>query len=343
MDEIQQLYRGYPPKWAVRWGEDEHGVHASFAVGRVVQRLRWIQPGSFLMGSPEGEEGRDDDEGPQHRVVLSGGYWLGSTVVTQGLWSLMSENWSFFQGAENPVEGVSWFDAVRFCNALSAKQGLELAYEVGEGEEPAVRLLAGSWGFRLPTEAEWEYACRAGTTTRFWSGDTEEDLARVGWYDANANSTTHPVAQKLVNPWGLYDMHGNIDEWCTDGWEYGAPYTGEARTNPVSRAGSYRVIRGGAWYNSARFARAASRHGIHPSSRNDYLGFRLARGPVQAREASSRGGAPGPRVPEARRDAGGLLVVPVRDEQGTASRFNVGGVEHTLRIPPGASSSLRRP
>ena len=344
------LERGIPPAWAVAWGQDRHGVHVSLAVARCIHRLRWMGPGRFVMGSPADESGRWEDEGPAHPVQLRSGFWLGETAVTQGLWSsLMGENRSRFVSADRPVEQVSWFDAVRFCNALSARLGLPLAYRVGEGDEPDVELLLDSEGFRLPTEAEWEYACRAGTKTATWRGDLDiiEDVERsnnapvldeIAWYGGNSNvgfdldgrRGTHPVAQKLPNPWGLYDMLGNVHEWCTDHNERLRGYGSEsARINPVQLRGTSRVIRGGSWDSGARGVRAAYRYAYTPDVRDGNLGFRLARGPVQLPEARSSRVVVS--VPDAGVAAEPQSEAPAQDSTGSVWVARVGDVEHRMR------------
>jgi formylglycine-generating enzyme required for sulfatase activity len=211
-----------------------------------------IPPGTFLMGSPSTEDMRYGDEGPQHRVTLTRGFWMGVYPVTQGQWeAVMGSNPSRFSGANHPVEMVSWEDCQRFCAKLRRRTG-----------KP----------FRLPTEAEWEYACRAGTTTAFHSGNDERDLALAGWYSGNSNST-QAVGQKVPNAWGLHDMHGNVFEWCQDWF---APYTRQDRKDPRgSRSGSGRVWRGGGWALSPRFCRAAYRSWDSPSRRVSHCGLRL--------------------------------------------------------------------
>ncbi|MFN3199161.1 MAG: formylglycine-generating enzyme family protein [Bradymonadia bacterium] len=242
--------------WMSDWGEDDFGTFACFEVDGVVQRLRWIEPGTFLMGSPKNEEGRYTWEGPQHQVTLTHGFWLGDTPVTQALWvAVMGDNPSrSADDLSQPVECVSWHDAQRCLKALEAR-------------------LSGV-GALLPTEAQWEYACRAGTSTRYWSGDDEQDLYRVGWYGENSGGHIHPVAQKPASPWGLYDMHGNVFEWCADAF---SDYTDTPTVNPGTCVGEGddRVIRGGAWGYFARTARAAVRDGDPPDCAYDYLGFRI--------------------------------------------------------------------
>ncbi len=218
-------------------------------------QLAWIPPGSFLMGSPSSESGRSSDEGPQHRVTISHGFYMGKYEVTQAQWkAIMGNNPSRFKGDNLPVEEVSWNDVQKFIQKLNRQTGLH---------------------FRLPTEAEWEYACRGGTDTAFCYGDSESQLGDYAWYGSNSNSKTHPVGQKQPNAWGLYDMHGNVWEWCSD-WYDSDYYKNSPSTDPTGPAtGDLRVFRGGSWYNSAQYCRSALRDWNDPSSRFHNLGFRL--------------------------------------------------------------------
>lgn len=205
-----------------------------------------VEGGTFTMGSLNG----DSDEQPIHRVTISQAYYLGKYEVTQGQWAaVMGTNPSNFKGENLPVEQVSWDDVQEFLRVLNSKTG-------------------GGW--RLPTEAEWEYACRAGT-----SGDYAGDLNSMAWYGENSGGTTHAVGTKRPNGWGIYDMHGNVWEWCSD-W-YGT-YTRDDQTDPRGAAsGSSRVYRGGGWCYPAASCRSAYRLRFDPSFRFDSLGFRLAR------------------------------------------------------------------
>ena len=213
-----------------------------------------IPGGSFMMGSPSNESNRESDEN-QHRVTLSG-YQMMTTEVTQGMWkAIMGNNPSNWKGDNLPVEQVSWNDCQEFIKKLNQR-------------DPGKN-------YRLPTESEWEYACRAGTTTRFYSGDRDSDLDRVGLYDGNSGRKTHPVGQKQPNAWGLYDMHGNVWEWCQD--RYGNYPSGSVTDPPGPSSGSNRVGRGGGWYYDAGYCRSAFRSFDDPSSRYSALGFRLAR------------------------------------------------------------------
>jgi formylglycine-generating enzyme required for sulfatase activity len=176
------------------------------------------------------------------------------------------------------VESVSWLDAINFCNALSRKEGLTPFYRV-QGETAVVPDWNGP-GYRLPTEAEWEYACRAGSTTRYSFGDDAADLGAFAWYDGNSDGKTHPVGQKRPNAWGLYDMHGNVWEWCWDAYEADYYSKKPPAADPLgpSQAAS-RVSRGGGWNFSPQNCRSAHRSGGEPGFRGNFLGFRVARFP----------------------------------------------------------------
>jgi len=206
----------------------------------------WVPAGSFTMGSPASEAGRSNDEG-QVPVRLSHGFWLAKTECAQRTWrAVMGANPSRFQGEDLPVEQVSWDGCQAFIGKLR---------QPGRG-----------WRFDLPTEAQWEYACRAGTT-----GPYAGNLDAIGWYSANAGRRTHPVGTKQANAWGLYDMHGNVLEWCRDA--YGANLPGGA--DPVGN-GAHPVLRGGAWCKTGARCRSAVREGYSPWLLSDDLGFRLA-------------------------------------------------------------------
>ena len=226
--------------------------------------LVWIPAGTFTMGSPPDEVDRYSDEGPQTIVMISRGFLMRKYLVTQGDYlSAVGSNPSNFQGdARRPVEQVSWNDATNYCALLTAQ-------ELTGGRIPT------NCFYRLPTEAEWEYACRAGTTTRFYYGDDlgYTNLINYAWYFGNNSNTTHPVGQKLPNAWGLYDMAGNVFEWCQD-W-YG-PYPGGTATDPQGPgSGSLRVIRGGSWYADANLCRSALRGNDSQTDSNLIQGFRV--------------------------------------------------------------------
>jgi formylglycine-generating enzyme required for sulfatase activity len=229
-------------------------------------KLVLIPKGTFMMGSPESEERRRKDEETQHEVTISKDYYLGVYEVTQSEYQqVMNKNPSDFQGAEikgdsgpHPVDQVSWSDAVEFCKRLS---------ELPE-EKKAGRV------YRLPTEAEWEYACRAGSTTAYSFGESSQSLGDYAWFSNNSDDRTHPVGQKKPNAWGLYDMHGNVFEWCSDWY---AEYPKGAVSDPAGpKVSSDRVYRGGCWYYGVAVCRSAHRRRFDPSLRVILYGFRVA-------------------------------------------------------------------
>jgi formylglycine-generating enzyme required for sulfatase activity len=312
--EGYQFDRLEKPSWAVDFGSDRYGLYATFELKPVRQRMRWIPPGRFFMGSAEGRDYGRGKESPEHEVVITQGYWMFDTPCTQGLWTaLMGDNPSYFPDPERPVEQVSWEDTVRFSKKLNER--------LAKDYPPNVNSLVDGWErllFRLPTEAEWEYACRAGTTGDTYAGDLDlksndetksEILDSIAWYGGNSGHEydlkksmemtwladlqdeekrggTRKVAQKAPNPWGLYDMLGNVWEWCQD-W-YG-DYPAERVVDPTgTTGGTARVLRGGSWSDSARHLRSACRFGYVPGHRYDDLGFRLLSSAHQATEAVSR-------------------------------------------------------
>jgi formylglycine-generating enzyme required for sulfatase activity len=243
-----------------------------------------IESGTFTMGSPVNEPERRDNE-IQHQVTV-GSFYMGKYEVTQKEYQeIMGINPSNFKGDNLPVERVSWYDAIEYCNRRSQKEGLTPVYTINKTQgDPNNRNSSDSvewiviWnksanGYRLPTEAEWEYACRAGTTSAYNTGaDISDD---TGWYNGNSKGKTHPVGQKPANAWGLFDMHGNVWEWC---WDWKGISTSGARTDPVGAvSGAYRVMRGGSWFYPAFFARSAHRGDGSPNDRSRSFGFRLVR------------------------------------------------------------------
>ncbi|MBF0428534.1 MAG: formylglycine-generating enzyme family protein [Magnetococcales bacterium] len=224
--------------------------------------FKLLPSGRFTMGSPANEPDRDLDEGPQHTVTISTAFYMQTTEVTQGQWqTIMGSNPSNYPdcGRNCPVEQVSWDDIQRFLSNLNAK---------GEGT------------YRLPTEAEWEYAARAGTTTPWSLGERVNLMGYYAWYDSNSGSKTHPVAQKLPNPWGLFDMHGNVWEWVEDGYDPNF-YANSPQTDPTgSSSSTNRVARGGSWGSLSARLRSAYRYNFVPEYYNSYLGFRLVRIPT---------------------------------------------------------------
>lgn len=225
--------------------------------------LVWIDPGSFRMGTPSGGH---NDERPVREVRISRGFWLGKFEVTQHEYqAIMGENPSNWKGDDLPVERVNWHKAVEFCEKLT------------ERERRAGRLPDG-YVYRLPTEAEWEYAARGGNRSRGFTYAGSNNLDEVAWHWDNSNSRTHPVGRKQPNELGLYDMTGNVWEWVHD-W-YQNNYSGLAATDPSGpRTGSFRVYRGGSWNITASICRVAYRNRITPSNKFSLLGFRVSLAP----------------------------------------------------------------
>ena len=212
--------------------------------------LKLIPPGSFTMGSTQG----DRDEQPVHNVTITKAFYMATTEVTQAQYqAVMEHNPSHFKGDNRPVEQVSWNDASAFCRKLSEKEGAQ---------------------YRLPTEAEWEYACRAGTTTELYWGDHWDDT--LSWVGPPTAGETKRVGTKPPNPWGLYDMIGNVWEWCQDPY---APYPAADQTDPKPAKGDMRVCRGGGAYTVWRYARCAARGNGVPDDSDYHLGFRIVRDP----------------------------------------------------------------
>jgi len=229
----------------------------------------WIQPGRFQMGSFPGEQGHGTDEAPPTEVILTHGFWMGECEVTQEEYAaLIGANPSAFQGQTNlPVEKITWNEANAYCVKLSIR------------EREAGRLPPG-FVYRLPTEAEWEYVCRAGTNTRFSFGDDSgnTELGAHAWFTNNSDSSSHPVGQLKPNAWGLYDLHGNVWEWCHDLWQ--DAYPGGTLTNYTGPTeGWLRVARGGSWLYDASFCRSANRDNYGPDNRCSDIGFRIALAP----------------------------------------------------------------
>lgn len=253
------------------------GFGQALLPGGVSLEMIWCPPGRFLMGSPYDELGRSEDE-QLHEVVLTQGFRLGKFPVTQKQYeALTGQMPSFFSGNNLPVEKISWHDAMRFCEKLT------------KWEQNAGRLPEG-YVFSLPTEAQWEYACRAGSAAALNNAQeletTDGDCPRlneVGWYLRNSKRTTHPVGEKNPNAFGLYDMHGNVWEWCLD-W-YGS-YRGDAGDPTGPKTGSYKVFRGGSWESDSALCRSAGRAYVSPSTRNYCLGFRLALVPFSPKLAN---------------------------------------------------------
>jgi formylglycine-generating enzyme required for sulfatase activity len=232
------------------------------------QRLVWVPPGTFTMGSPTTEAGREFDEQPQTQVTLTRGFFIQKFEMTQIEYeALMGANPSEFVALYAPVENVNWSEAVAFCQELTSQ------------DRAAGRLPVG-YAYRLPTEAEWEYACRAGTTTRFSYGN-DPGLSHLGdyaWFSENSSGRTHPVGQKRANPWGLYDMHGNVWEWCLDWYAISLP--GGSVSDPKGpSSGLFRILRGGCWTLLSQYSRSAERYSVSPGEKENCFGFRVVLAP----------------------------------------------------------------
>jgi formylglycine-generating enzyme required for sulfatase activity len=215
-----------------------------------------ISSGSFTMGADLNSERGYRNETPQHRVTISRPFYLGVYEVTQGEWMNVMDgaNPSNFKGETLPVESVSWDDATSFVRKLNQKEGTDK--------------------YRLPTEAEWEYAARAGTTSAYFFGDDEGSLGTYAWFGDNSGSGTRPVGEKSPNPWGLYDIYGNVWEWVQD---FFGVYTDAAATDPKGPSeGTSRVDRGCGWSASTVYCRSAFRNDYDPAIRRDFLGLRVA-------------------------------------------------------------------
>ena len=260
-----------------------------------------IPDGSFLMGSPDTEEGRVNTE-TMHQVTLTKSFYIGKYQVTQEQYlAVMGTNPSNYSGnpaegeiqEKRPVEHICWYDMLVFCNKLSALENLTPAYSLKGSTDPdtwgtvptsndsvwdTVEMVTGSTGYRLPTEAQWEYACRAETTTAYNApppNGSNTASADTGWNTSNSGGMTHQVGLKSPNAWGLYDTHGNVWELC---WDWSGNYASGAQTDPTGPStGATRVGRGGAYNQPASLMRSAHRNALNPSYRGYYLGFRLLR------------------------------------------------------------------
>ena len=261
-----------------------------------IEGMVWVAPGAFQIGSPDNEIGRFTDETP-HNVILTKGFYISKYQVTQEQYTAVmgSNPGNFYSNpavgevqGRRPVETVSWYDALVFCNRLSIAEGLNPVYSIDGKTDPAelgsvpssddaawnaAIMDGGANGYRLPVEAEWEYACRAGTTTAYNTGAVIND--DTGWYYSNSDNRTHEAGRKSANAWGLYDMHGNVWEWC---WDWYEDFSSADVTDPKgAAAGDKRAVRGGSFDSDGLYLRSAYRGSGSPSNRSIYLGFRVVR------------------------------------------------------------------
>lgn len=252
-----------PPEYRV-------GTTGGAQAGRPLAGMVWVAPGRFVMGSPTEEVGRDFDEAPLTEVTLTRGFWMGAHEVTQAEYKAVTgaNPSQFVSDPGLPVERVNWREAVAYCEELTRRWA-------ADGRLPK------GYAFRLPTEAEWEYTCRAGSTTRFSHGDDPDGrrLGEFAWFGENSDSTSHPVGRRRSNPWGFYDLSGNVLEWCQDS---AGAYPGGSVTNYVAQSGRglLRVARGGSWLYGANAARSANRDTYTETTRCSDLGFRVVLAPV---------------------------------------------------------------
>ena len=267
----------FPHPSASAWGFDQYGLWQTFLIAGEAYRMRYMAPGSFLMGSPQSELDRFPNE-TQHAVTLTQGFWLGETTVTQALWwAVMGDNPSRFQpegSAELPVENVSWDDCEKFFTRVAE--------------------LEGGIQFTFPTEAQWEYACRAGTRTPFATGDNlataqadyNGNLPNVGHAKGIDREKTVLVREFSPNPWGLHQMHGNVWEWCLDDLR---GYRAQPEIDPLGNLDSReRALRGGSWFDNARGCRSTSRLRSGRDIRSDLIGLRAAMVPASKGERDAR-------------------------------------------------------
>lgn len=246
---------------------------ATVSVGNVTLEMILIPEGKFSMGAYSGTPDVMILEKPLHDVVLTSSFWVSETVVTQSLFkSIVGRNPSYFKGEERPVEMVTWYDAIQFCNALSIREGLQPCYEINSQYREKVHWKRPSNGYRLLTEAEWEYIAKAESSALFAGGNIAKRLA---WFDKNSGDETHPVKGKAPNRWGFYDLNGNVWEWC---WDWFGAYPDSRETDPIGTSeGKGRIFRGGSFRVEVGHMRLSYRAGELPHKKMDGVGFRLAR------------------------------------------------------------------
>ncbi len=242
-----------------------------------------IPAGNFQMGNQGNYKG-DADEITIHNVIISKSFYIGKYEITQKQYeTIVGTNPSLNKGDYFPVENVNWYEAINFCNKLSTKDGLTQCYSI-DGTKISINWEANGW--RLPTEAEWEYAAKAGAINDYFTGNLvnndclplDDNLDKIGWYCGNAGGKSNLVGQKMPNPFGVYDMNGNVWEWCWDIFS-SSYYTTEAKTDPKgAESGTNHSLRGGSWYNTSKFCRTSNRNDLNPEQKDSGIyGFRVVR------------------------------------------------------------------
>jgi serine/threonine protein kinase/formylglycine-generating enzyme required for sulfatase activity len=265
MLRIQEIKSSFPQQvWLIK---------STIEVENIVFDMVQIPTGQFWMGVSSMDEDADDDESPRHKVYINRAFWMTTTLVTQQMYeTVMKKNPSKKRSSNRPVESVSWFDAIIFCNNISRLSGLQEVYNIDSDDKKLVGLNLTANGFRLPTEAEWEYAARADYEVPYAGSD---DINQVACYSANSGYNTNPVGKFRNNAYGLYDMSGNVWEWC---WDWYGQYPTTDRHDPLGEEkGSHRVRRGGSFRNKAAHCRVSNRAHSEPSSDSSALGFRIVR------------------------------------------------------------------
>ena len=251
-------------------GQEPEGWQFRLTPAAFPKNMVWVEGGSFQMGSNNG----DSDEKPVHQVTVSS-FWIGKYEVTQNKWQeVMGSNPSNWKGDNLPVEQISWNDAVDYCNKRSIKEGLTPCYS-GSGDNISCDWNAN--GYRLPTEAEWEYAARGGVKSKGYTYSGSNDLGSVAWYDGNSGNQTHSVGGKAANELGIFDMSGNVWEWCWDWYDSGYYAKSPGPDPRGAGSGSYRGLRGGSWGSNDDYCRVADRVYNSPGYGSSYYGLRLAR------------------------------------------------------------------
>ena len=233
-----------------------------YTVPELNLKMIWVPAGKFMMGSPKSEPGHQTEEENLHQVIISRGFWVGQFEITQSQYEMMmGENPSIIVDPRMPVQKVSWENAMEFCKELTSR-------EMQEDRLPE------HWIFNLPTEAQWEYACRADISGPFHFGYETDELADYAWFHENSSGSPKPGGLKKPNSWGIHDMHGNLGEWCFD-W-YGKVYPPDGSVDPITeKASRFKVFRGGTYTDLAERCRAAYRNRIEPSVSNPWIGFRV--------------------------------------------------------------------